>query len=439
VNAFLQFEFTPETSIQAEYRYRATKDGDLQLRFFADDFFPRLRQQGDSDSIRVGFHQTLWPGSDLIGNLMYQKADRSWRDSPDPILRLATLDGKDEAFSGEVQHLFNSKYIKTVAGVGYFKINSEDDYYSELFFPPATVIPDSFVIPRDVNHTNLYLYSYINFPRNVIFTIGASGDFVHQQLPDYRHKDINQFNPKFGITWNPFEGTTLRAAAFRVLKRTLITDQTLEPTQVAGFNQFFDDWNYTKSWRYGIAVDQKFCKSIFGGLEYSYRDMEVPYTLNTVPAEVREVDWNENVGRAYLYWTPYKWFALTAEYLYERVRRDKEFALGAEKIDTHRVPLGINFYHPSGLSATFKGIYVYQKGSFERQSPTANGVYIDGNDNFWLFDAAINYRLPKRYGFVTVGVRNMFDQKFNYYDTDWQNPAIQPGRFFYGKITLALP
>ena len=54
-------------------------------------------------------------------------------------------------------------------------------------------------------------------------------------------EDTNQFNPKFGIIWNPFPGTTVRAAAFRVLKRTLITDQTLEPTQVAGFNQFFDD------------------------------------------------------------------------------------------------------------------------------------------------------------------------------------------------------
>jgi hypothetical protein len=42
-------------------------------------------------------------------------------------------------------------------------------------------------------------------------------------------------------------GTTLRAAAFRVLKRTLITDQTLEPTQVAGFNQFFDDANLTEA------------------------------------------------------------------------------------------------------------------------------------------------------------------------------------------------
>ena len=85
----------------------------------------------------------------------------------------------------------------------------------------------------------------------------------------------NQFNPKFGLVWNPFPSTTVRAAVFRVLKRTLITDQTLEPTQVAGFNQFFDDINATKSWRYGVAIDQKFSLNVYGGVEFSKRDLTV--------------------------------------------------------------------------------------------------------------------------------------------------------------------
>ena len=80
-------------------------------------------------------------------------------------------------------------------------------------------------IDRDVNHTNLYLYSYINFPKNVTLTIGGSGDFFDSDSSDVEDED--QFNPKFGITWNPVPATTLRGAVFRVLKRTLITDQTL--------------------------------------------------------------------------------------------------------------------------------------------------------------------------------------------------------------------
>ena len=60
------------------------------------------------------------------------------------------------------------------------------------------------------------------------------------------------------MTWNVLPKTTLRAAAFRTFKRTLLTDQTLEPTQVAGFNQFYDDQESTDAWVYGAAVDQKF-------------------------------------------------------------------------------------------------------------------------------------------------------------------------------------
>ena len=62
-----------------------------------------------------------------------------------------------------------------------------------------------------------------------------------------------------------------------------------------------------------------------------------------------------------------------------------------------------------------------------------------GEDNFWVVDAAISYRLPKRYGFITVGVRNLFDRKFEYADTDIDNPRIQPDRFFFARVTLAIP
>ena len=81
------------------------------------------------------------------------------------------------------------------------------------------------------------------------------------------------------MEWNPLPGTTLRAAAFKVLKRTLVTDQTLEPTQVAGFNQFFDDVNGASSWRYGVGIDQKFGRDVFAGAEFSKRDVKSPFVF----------------------------------------------------------------------------------------------------------------------------------------------------------------
>ena len=208
---------------------------------------------------------------------------------------------------------------------------------------------------------------------------------------------------------------------------------------MAGFNQFFDDINATQAWNYGLALDQKLPKNIYGGLEGTYRDLRVPFYQQTaVQYDLRHTKWDEYTGRAYLYWTPQEWFALRAEYQYEKFERKEELTLGLKQAKTHRVPLEINFFHPSGISCGLKGTYYDQKGKFERQA-LITGDIESGNDVFWLFDAAISYRLPKRYGFFTIGVTNLFDEHFEYYDTDLNNPTIQPDRVFFGKLTVALP
>ncbi len=107
-----------------------------------------------------------------------------------------------------------------------------------------------------------------------------------------------------------------------------------------------------------------------------------------------------------------------------------------KEVKTHRVPLGVKFFHPSGLSASLKATYFNQDGDFMRRG---GGSFESGQDEFWVVDAAISYRLPKRYGFISVGATNLFNKHFKYHETDLRNPIVQPDRFIYGKVTLALP
>jgi hypothetical protein len=455
-NAFAQLEITPNTSIQAEYRYRETENGDLRLRFNLDDFSPNRRIKEETDTIRFGFRHAFSPGSTLIGNFVYSdnqySADETAEVSvlfpiapppvpplPATLQSIANIDIDEEALSGELSYLFRSEYIDLVSGAGYFDVDSDFVLATQttIFLPPpipAIPIPTpTETEDQDVSHTNLYLYSYIKPLENLTFTVGASGDFFESKLSDTEDRD--QFNPKFGVIWSPLPNTTLRGAVFRVLKRTLTTDQTLEPTQVAGFNQFFDDANSTDSWRYGAAIDQKFSQSIYGGVEFSKRDQEVPAPVFGSTPDTR-VDWEESLGRAYLFWTPHKWLALKAEYVYEKFERDERYVFGIKEAKTHIVPLGINFFHPSGFSAFFGGTYYDQNGDFEGFDFEG---FFPGQDDFWVVDAAINYRLPKRYGFITIGATNLFDEEFNYYETDPDNPRIQPDRFIFAKVTLAIP
>ena len=83
---------------------------------------------------------------------------------------------------------------------------------------------------------------------------------------------------------------------------------------MAGFNQFFDDTAGTKATRYGLAADHVFTTNLSSGLEYSWRDTEV----TVVGSDLGDLDWDEQFGRAYLYWAPHPRLSASAEYQYER-------------------------------------------------------------------------------------------------------------------------
>ena len=92
---------------------------------------------------------------------------------------------------------------------------------------------------------------------------------------------------------------------------------------------------------------------------------------------------------------------------------------------------------PALFSAAFTTTYWNQEGTFERG--IEEHFFQSGKDDFWLLDAAISYRLPKRWGFLTVGGTNLTDTNFKYYNVDFQNPNIVPTRTVFAKLTMAFP
>jgi tetratricopeptide (TPR) repeat protein len=420
-NMFVQLELSHQTSVQVEFRHTDSEKGDLPLRFDPDNFSTDLRQEEKRDSIRLGFRYALSSRSNVIASFVYQSADFDTQAFTG--IDLAT---DEDGYLTEAQHLLHLERFQITSGAGYFRADRKDE---TTFFPFPPTVEET-----DIEHTNLYMYAQIHYPKNVTWTLGGSADFFEGGIVD-----SDQFNPKAGVTWTPFPATTLRAAVFRVLKRTLIANQTLEPTQVAGFNQFFDDGEGTESWRYGIAIDQTFSKAIYGGAEFSRRELDVPFTdIPPPPAspEVQNVDWEEKLVRAYLYWTPHLWLAASGEYHYEWLERDAAF-VGPEQfteVTTHRFALGINFSHPAGFRARLTTTYVDQNGTF---GDPVGGVVTSGDDQFWVIDAAIGYRLPKRLGLITLEARNLFDEGFRFQDIDPANPRIQPERFVFARFTLA--
>ena len=74
-SGFTQMSLSHKTSIQAELRYRDEAKGDLGLRFDPKNFNPNLRQTLQAMSIRLGFHHTFTPHSDIIASAIYRDAE----------------------------------------------------------------------------------------------------------------------------------------------------------------------------------------------------------------------------------------------------------------------------------------------------------------------------------------------------------------------------
>jgi len=425
--AFVQASLSPATSVQLEFRHRKRERGDLSLNFDETDFSRTFTETTIADIGRAGFRHDLSPSSSIIGSVMYQSLGFEQEE--------ITADGPQETerdrdgFIAEIQHQFFDRRFRIISGVG--RIEHDVDQTTLATFPTPFTLKDK----PDLTYTGVYSYAQVTPFESLDLLLGINLDELDIETKLTR----SAFNPKFGLQYSLFDDTTIRLAAFRTTSRTLTFNQTIEPTQVAGFNQFFNDLDGTRSWRYGAAVDHGFSKTLFGGIEYSERQLEVPElaggSLNprkpTQPG-AEFFDWDEELGRGYLYWTPHSYVALGAEYLYEHFDRDVQFSEGIIDLDTHSVPLKAGFFHPSGLSFHVEARYVDQSGVF---ASSDDRIY-SGSDNFWTIDASVRYRLPKRYGILTIGASNLFDEEFNYQETDINNPRIIPDRFLFAGLTL---
>ena len=266
-NVLAQLAVGPGTSLLAELRYDDIEQGDLVLAFDPENFDPKLRQKDQIRSARLGARHAFTPGSELIGTVAYLDGEFSASFGPD-------IDIKTDlrAWVGELQHAFRWRRLRLVSGVGHVDgdrtdvlrfINSEkqDDISIDRF-------EDEF------QRTNGYLYALLRWPDPVTWTLGLSAD-------RFKSGDAElQSRPDQPEAWHPLDADSRHDASrgdLSELKGSLVSNQTIEPTQVAGFNQFFDDFDGTDAWRYGVGVDQKLGSRAAVGAEFSARELTVPF------------------------------------------------------------------------------------------------------------------------------------------------------------------
>jgi len=405
-NAFFQVAVTPALDLQAEYQRHESDTGDLRLTFTPPPSF-RTRQGFRQDSGRIGTHLKLSPRSDVIFSALYAGTKERERFSQDRFEGTFLEEGA--GFEAEGQYLFRSERFSLTGGFGIYETEIDQSFILRFAGGPPLSATDGF----DRKRHSAYLYGNLNWPKPLVWSFGLSYDALDERDTDV----VGAVNPKLGLQWDLTQSIRLRAAFVETGKQSLLGNQSIEPTEVAGFNQFFDDLPGTEARRYGAGLDARLGEVLYAGVEGSRRDLEVPFFF--FDGELfRRAEWKEGLYRGYLYWTPSPRWAASAEYRVDTFEAKEEPFPGLTDLDTTSVPLTIRYFHPAGFFARLGTTYVRQEIAGLSEAPG------DGRDGFVVVDAALGYRLPKRLGIMSLGVRNLLDEEFRFQDDSFRSRGL---------------
>lgn len=385
---------SPEFSLFGEFRHRETEGGDRRLNFDIDAFDPNFRSRVERDVARVGFHAEPSPDSDILGIVSGARLTSDsftavdFLDPPNGIESSA----EDKALSGELQYLFTGDAVRATFG-GTVSRNRRHET-GEAFGEP---FPDFDATTR---YLNGYGYVYLDAPERVTWTIGGS-------ITDYRDltgETTRQFNPKIGVSAELGDNWKLRAAYLRNVKPDLVSDQTIEPTTIAGFNQFYDGFNGSTLNQIGGGVDGRLGDRLAVGAEALERRWDIPGGLGP------DAETKEQVYRGYVDVVLSDSLALSTGVSRETSQSDAAFDFA--DWDTTTIPVRISYFGEIGLFGSF---------GLELVDHDFANPGISGEDRFTIFGGTLGYRFPKSIGIVSLEVQNLFDEPFHF-----QNRSIRP-------------
>jgi hypothetical protein len=434
VDAFVQYRASPSTSLLAEARFSHRDQGDLKLYFDKDNFSSDLRQGEDTQSVRLGLRHDLSPQSTVLAQFSYQ-----WVDLTTSLGTFFSQDAELDGLSAELQYGFRAERWHAVAGIRYRDSDTKATTVSNIPIPdPPLVISITDLSRSTADLVSAYAYAEVDVTDQLDLTLGGTTEDLSGALVDKR-----RLYPKVGLRWTPDDDTVVRAGAFRTLREFAFSRQdialSLEPTQVAGFNQLFAETEGADAWRYGLGIDHRFDEHLMAGAVLSSADLDVPALEQQGPPDFEFVTVTRLAedydARAYLYWLPADSVAASIGYQFQRLKRDPPgIPDNLTNVRTHRVPLSVRILSPTGFAAALTATWLDQSGDF--YDATYNEF--KGDARICVVDAGISYRLPKRWGLIGLEIKNVFDNQKSFQDLDPENPRITPERLALLRMTLAL-
>ncbi len=401
VSMLAKYAPTPEVTFTAEARGRETNQGDRFLRSLDDPFMSWMRRSLEPELLRLGIHAKPSSNIDLLAVATTSQLDFEQRDflrgEPDNV-----TDWSYDTVDLQVQGVYQFELGHVTAGASISRLQGN----GATFF-------GEFPLDQEANQATLYAYSILAPTNSIELTLGISYDTADDRetlhdpvFGEDPLTDLNfaQLNPKLGIRAEVTDELVLRGAVFRTSKRQFVSDQTLEPTTIAGFAQFFDDFDWTDAWTGAAGVDFRAASNVWVGAEYLYRSVDIPAPLGEAT-----YDGEEQGLLGYANATVGDHLAVSAGVQFSD-NSTEAFGQPAE-VRTLLLPVGARYFHPSGFFAAAEAIWVDQSAAltgslFEESPPEVDEAGV-------LMNAAVGYRLPRNRGLLSLEIDNLFDRSFS--------------------------
>ncbi len=458
-NGLVQWQVSPATSVQFEYRKLEWERGDLTPEI--SDLVSLLEDNSSKQKIfRVGVSHRIASSGALILHGVFQDMENYQVD------RVGELDVNTESEhenSGlEIQYsqLFNR--LTVVLGGGYADFKANASGITELSFPDLDdpSLTNVFVELEDSDdrpsYENAYLYftssiggrvtgdlgfSYLSVERNserasqqTLAVFDEDGQEIFSipfdpELVDIKDR-LEYWSPKIGFSLYFSDKFTVRIAAFDSVSRPYVANQTVEPTTFVGFNQLFDDFYGAESRNYALGVDFIVSKGLVGGASHVQRQVKIPVEVGD--GSTSEIDSKVSESVFYYSWTPGSSFALSGQ-----LRRDElEFeSFGGvsfiSRLERFSLPLAFDVFLSNGL------LFGVSQAYYRQLIEPLAGSDVQRRDD-WVTDVYGRYRFGRRAGYVQVGINNLFGREEEYASFGATELEFYPSRFTYLSVNMNL-
>ncbi|MBX7137832.1 MAG: FecR domain-containing protein [Oligoflexia bacterium] len=330
------------------------------------------------------------------------------------------------------QVIYDNDSLAAVIGAQIYYADVERDETSNVLDDSALVFPGLDYQLRSRGYTNLsssdlYGYSIVKIAPWLDLNPGLTltqVDLEGREITPFISEEFSRtrLNPKVGVTLYPIADLTVRAAYFEGLRKTSLEDNvSLEPSLVGGINQLFTDFPGNRTRNYGAGVDYKLTSSTYVGMEALHRhiidqirpaDTSITFNFDALDAsqsvdllDAQPLHYEADFLNAYWYQVLCRSVVLAVEGGWSDFERtDPELA---QDIEAGRVGASLRYFHSSGL-------FAFTTATWRNQERNGGDFLEDGSDSFWLLDAGIGYRLPRRHGIVQLKLLNLLDQDFEY-------------------------